>query len=98
MQVNKYIQLTKIWEKYKKKYEAVIQCKIWGSFSIQNPIFSDIKRVYYSIITVGKFRRFAKCRFVKCRSSRPQFLYRVGIRKVLQNSQENISVGAFWLD
>ena len=38
-----------------KKCGAVNQCdKKEGSFSIQNPFFSDIKRVYYIIITVGK--------------------------------------------
>ena len=38
--------LTKYDKKYKKKYGAVILCdKRLGSFSIQNPLFSDMKRV-----------------------------------------------------
>ena len=76
---NNYMQLTKYDRKHKKKHGAVIQCKRERSFSIQNPFFSDIKRVYYIIITVGKVSSHRN--FGECSSSRPQVFYKVGVLK-----------------
>ena len=57
MQANKYIQLTK-YDK-KQKYVAVIQRDKTKAGSTKSNtklifFFSDIKRVYYIMITVGK--------------------------------------------